>query len=315
MNQRQFERTEGNSVKEVQAGNLPADGTFVQAQRAMAGAVMRSMTNQQRMQSTWIDGRCMYEIAEELIKPNDRLTSFERLEIYNRQYWFRLVDSLSDDFPGLCKVLGQKKFDRLVTEYLNRYPSSSFTLRNLGNRLAQFIEEEPQLVLPHVKLCRQMANFEWAKVLAFDGESNQPLKAGSLSGMNPGSLLLRLQPYISLLECDYAFDDFLCGQKRAERMHTEAGSIPARSSKKTRIKMPNAERIYVAVHRFDNSVYYKRLEEDSFVLLKAISAGVDLENALANTVATIYSAPDDCPDLISKLSSWFETWSELGWFY
>ena len=43
----------------------------------------------------------MAEVAAEFIKPNDRLTSFERLEIYNRMYWFRLIDCVRDDCPGL----------------------------------------------------------------------------------------------------------------------------------------------------------------------------------------------------------------------
>jgi hypothetical protein len=42
----------------------------------------------------------MHDVAAEFIKPNDRLSSFERLEIYNRQYWFRVLDCLYDDYPG-----------------------------------------------------------------------------------------------------------------------------------------------------------------------------------------------------------------------
>ena len=58
------------------------------------------------MQKRWIDGRPMEEAAADFIKPNDRLSSFERLEIYNRQYWFRVLDCLWDDYPGLRAVLG-----------------------------------------------------------------------------------------------------------------------------------------------------------------------------------------------------------------
>ena len=46
--------------------------------------------------------------AASYIKPNDRLTSFERLEIYNRQYWFRVLGSMVEDFPGLRAVLGER---------------------------------------------------------------------------------------------------------------------------------------------------------------------------------------------------------------
>jgi len=48
----------------------------------------------------------MKAYAARYIKPNDRLTSFERLEIYNRQYWFRVLGGLAEDFPGLRAVLG-----------------------------------------------------------------------------------------------------------------------------------------------------------------------------------------------------------------
>ena len=71
-------------------------------------------------------------VVAEFIKPNDRLTSFERLEIYNRQYWFRLRDCFYDDYPGLRAVLGDGQFERLADAYLSKNPSQSFTLRNLG---------------------------------------------------------------------------------------------------------------------------------------------------------------------------------------
>ena len=85
----------------------------------------------------------MNKVADSFIKPNDRLTSFERLEIYNRVYWFRVLDCLYDDYPGLRAVLGEERFMKLITAYLAKYPSASFTLRNLGSRLEKFIREQP----------------------------------------------------------------------------------------------------------------------------------------------------------------------------
>jgi len=57
------------------------------------------------MQTTTEDGVSTGEIAAGYVKPNPRLTSFERLEIYNRQYWFRVIGSVSEDFPALEAVL------------------------------------------------------------------------------------------------------------------------------------------------------------------------------------------------------------------
>src|SRR5437016_13857583 len=92
-------------------------------QRFMAQMLFRPLNKESRMQRKWTDGRSMEEMAESFIKPNDRLTSFERLEIYNRQYWFRVLDCFYDDYPGLRAVLGEKKFTRLAEAYLIRYPS------------------------------------------------------------------------------------------------------------------------------------------------------------------------------------------------
>ena len=72
-------------------------------QRAMAGAIFRPLTARWRMQSQSDDGRNLRAEAAGFIKPNDRLSSFERLEIYNRQYWFRLLDCLYDDYPGSAR--------------------------------------------------------------------------------------------------------------------------------------------------------------------------------------------------------------------
>ncbi len=54
---------------------------------------MQPLTVGERMQPKRpMGGQCALWPAE-FIKPNDRLRSFERLEIYNRQYWFRLLSA------------------------------------------------------------------------------------------------------------------------------------------------------------------------------------------------------------------------------
>ena len=64
-------------------------------QRAMAAAVMMPLTPDEEMQRAAPDGRAMSEVAASFIAPNSRLTAFERLELYNRQYWLRVLGSLA----------------------------------------------------------------------------------------------------------------------------------------------------------------------------------------------------------------------------
>src|SRR4051812_3665147 len=88
-----------------------------QLQRVMGAALFRPLTARDEMQPVWTDGRATEAVAAEFIKPNDRLTASDRLEIYNRQYWFRLLDCLHDDYPGLRALLGQRKFHALCRAY------------------------------------------------------------------------------------------------------------------------------------------------------------------------------------------------------
>src|SRR5277367_2469451 len=178
-------------------------------QRMMAAAVVRPLTAGDGMQPKWIDGRPMEKVAAEFVSSNDRLSSFERLQLYNRMYWFRLFDAVRDDCPGLLAALGEETFVRLSQAYLARCPSQSFTLRNLCSRLERFITQNPGITAPRTALAAEIARFEWAQTVAFDGESLPVVDAALLAGTPPSRLRLGIQPYVTLLALRYPVDSFL----------------------------------------------------------------------------------------------------------
>ncbi len=92
---------------------------------------MRPLTRDDGMQRNWTDGSATSEVAAQFIKPNDRLDSFDRLQIYNQQYWWRLLGNFAEDFRGLRAVLGEREFDKLAVAYLDHCGSQSWTLRDL----------------------------------------------------------------------------------------------------------------------------------------------------------------------------------------
>ncbi len=152
----------------------------------MAGAVMRPLTAGGGMQSQMARWAAHDERWRPgFIKPNDRLTSFERLEIYNRQYWFRLRDCFYDDYPGLRAILGERRFERLAAAYLDAASLAILHLRNLGRRLVEFLEAEPRWIAPRQKPALDMARLEWAHIEAFDNEARPPLEVDSLLGADP----------------------------------------------------------------------------------------------------------------------------------
>ena len=282
----------------------------------MASAVFRPLTPRDRMQPRWKDGRLTSAVASEFIKPNDRLSSFDRLEIYNRVYWFRLLDCLYDDYPGLRAILGERKFGRLATAYLAKYPSTSFTLRNLGQHLEKFLREEPQWVAPNEELALDMARFEWAQVLAFDEAAEPPITSDDLLDTPPTKLRLRLQPYLSLLELNHAVDKFLLAVKKREAdvLRDEASNtfeaMPAARKGRRQVRLPRPERVYLAVHRYENQLYYKRLEPGAFAILACLGRGCTVANACAAGLRHSKRARN----WERQLREWFHDWSALGWF-
>jgi hypothetical protein len=278
-------------------------------QRLMAAAVVRPLDADSRLQSRWIDGRAMEKVAAEFIKPNDRLTSFERLQLYNQMYWFRLFDAIRDDCPGLLATLGEKAFGRLAQAYLAQCPSRSFTLRNLCSRLEAFVRRNPRLTAPRTSLALEIVRFEWAQTVAFDGESRPVVAAASLARTPPGRLRLGLQPYVTLLDLRYPVDTYLMSVKRRDAMRSEASNTPdskvvqRRSAR--RPPLPRLSRTCVAVHRLDNRLFYKRLDPAAFRILEALSRGVTLSRAIAA------AGPRVGPE---QVRAWFTSWMALGWF-
>ena len=273
---------------------------------------MRPLGHGDVMQKRWIDGRPTQKIAEGFIKPNDRLTSFERLEIYNRQYWFRIRDCFYEDYPGLRAILGDRKFERLTDAYLAQYPSQSYTLRNLGSRLVKFMEAEPRWTKPKTKLALDMARLEWAHIEAFDNEARPSLKTGDLAGVDAGKIRLKLQPHLTLLKLENEVDDFLIELKKKSGLRSEASNAMEQNQhrKKTRVKHGLKRRVnFLAIHRFEDSVYYKRLEPGQFLLLSALHRGATLERACAQLVGLKITG-----DLGATIQGWFSSWAALGWF-
>src|SRR5882672_8487023 len=172
----------------------PAPMNLEQLPRAVFDVVRQPLTEDERMREQTLDGRSTKEIAEQIIKPNDRLSSVERLEIYNRVYWFRILSSLADDFPGLRAVIGQEKFDAVLHGYLTELPSVSFTLRDLGSRLEAWLREHPEFIAGHERMALDMVRLEWADIEAYDTAEFPVLTQSELGGLGEDPVF-HLQPH------------------------------------------------------------------------------------------------------------------------
>lgn len=313
MAQRPIRPTARRPVRSEARRGTGRDGQLLEIQRRMAAAVMHPLTRGETMPRKRRDGTSNRSEAEAIIRPNDRLTSFERLEIYNRQYWFRLYTSFEEDFPGLEAIVGRARFDALTRAYLTDCPSESFSLRNLGSRLEAWLHKHPEHLGAHPRLALDMVRLEWAHIEAFDSEDRRRLSAEALAKIDENSTL-RLQPYLRVLALEYPVDDLLL-QVRNENGSAASSSNNASVARKRRhvrhVATLHPKPIHLAVHRHENSVWYKPLAAEEFALLSALIAGKALGEAIDEALAT-GSLPDDRQ--VTFLQETFATWSMLGWF-
>ena len=278
----------------------------------MHATLTRPLAPGDRTQRRWFDGSSAARAVAKLVKPSRTLRPLERVEIYNRMYWFRLLDSMAQDFPGLRALLGEKKFWPLIERYLAACPSRSFTLRDLGSRLARFIAHEPGLVAPHGAAARDLVRFEWAQIVAFDGPSLPCLKKRQLAGANAAELRFAVQPYLTLLTCRHPVDEYVLAVKRDGALRTEASNaVAARTdSANTVARLNRSGVLHIVVHRVDNQLYYKRLEPEAARLLRAIKAG----HSLAEACASAFGRSNlDAVEQAGKIRDLFALWMRLGW--
>jgi hypothetical protein len=117
---------------------------------------------------------------------------------------------------------------------------------------------------------------------------------------------------------NYEVDEFLLAVKknesavlRSEASNTFEAMPHASQGKKKRIQLPKRKRIYLAVHRHDNMLYYKRLEREGFVILTALRAGASVEEACLRGLS---STKRTGVDWNQEIKDYFDNWASLGWF-
>ena len=226
-----------------------------------------------------------FALAENEIISTPNLDACERLELYHRQYWFRLLDSIDEDFPTLKRLLGKENFWRLIEAYLELVPSRSFTLRHLGSGLADFLRVNPGLAGGHPVHAAELARLEYALCETFE----QP-KRSAVAPEKLAETTLALQPHLRL----FAF-------------HTPVDAIwrlDDKSAISDELLTPPAgvAKFHAAIFRHAARQIVRRIEAKEFSLLQAIAA--------TGSLATAFDTSDAAPE---EVSAWFQSWTEFGW--
>jgi len=280
-------------------------------QRRMIEDVLRPLAADESMQVQCADGSSVSDRAGAYIKPNRHLSAFERLEIYNRQYWFRVMAALAEDFPALKAVLGETRFEALARHYLASHPSRSFTLRNLGSSLPAWLAEHREFAGDRAELALDVARMEWAYIESFDLAELAPISMDETAALDT-EYCLTLQPHLRLLKLRYPVDDLVLsvhqGLRRKAASNRSGEETPSSSDEKIQDLHPCE--IWLAVHRHNLSVYYKQLGREEYEMLTNLATGNSLGTALEAAFRHVELNSDQQS---AQVGAWFSSWTELGW--
>ncbi|MEO5713976.1 MAG: DNA-binding domain-containing protein [Luteolibacter sp.] len=218
--------------------------------------------------------------AEELMKHGANLTPAESLELYHRQYWFRVLDSIAEDFPVLQKMAGDDDFWKLMEAYLLACPSSSFTLRHLGGRMAEFIAGWEGLDKQRRRWFSALARIEYGYMEVYEAAEWEPVPPERFMDAE-----LSLQPHVKLLALPVPAD--LCAEWD--------GFFPDDESP-----------VFLAVWRGESGGAAQcRLDSTEFELLKRLRKGGRLAELFAESI--------DREPTPEEVSAWFAAWQSRRW--
>ncbi len=232
-------------------------------------------------------------LTPRMIAGNARLGPTDQLEIYREQFWLRHVGALEEDFATILRLLGHDAFHVLAERYLDAYPPTSFSLRDLGAHLADFVAREaPYRDDPLLADC---ARIEWAFVEAFDAPDAAPIGPEVIASMPEDAwpdARLELHPGLQRVALGHPAHRY--------RAAIKAGEEPSR---------PAPEAVCVAVYRGPETLQYVEVEPLAFDLLERLSRG----EALGEACEAVAAGGGMAEELEAKVGGWFQFWSAAGW--
>ena len=252
------------------------------------------------------------ERTESFIQGNELLVPHERLELYAQQYWWRLIGTLKNDFPITLKILGEERFRKLSEAYLTECPSISFTLRHLGERLSDYIRDNPTLTEPLTDVLADAVKLEYAIDDVFCAGNCEPISLNDLQS-DPSELRLSLKPALKLLQLDHQVHKLIEAARLARRkgrgdasnVLTQEDSSESKALAEQEVDIESLKaNTFLVVHRLELSVYFKEQSETEFRILEALNSGETLESALEKTL------PHEEGFDLGKA---FQDWVSLGW--
>jgi hypothetical protein len=198
------------------------------------------------------------------------MSGLERLEVYNRQYWFRLITIFQEEYPCALHVIGLDTFNSWVIRYLDAHPPASPYLAEMDLGFPAFLRKRYRGLNRAQAL--EAAAYDKAFSRAFDGsdgagDSETSPSGNSGSSASSVSTQWRLVSHVTPLWLHWNFTAYRAACREDEAL-TKRIPLRPRGGKNG---------FGLCVHRHGNTLYEKPVSRAEFLLLDALGKSRTLD--------------------------------------
>ncbi len=212
-----------------------------------------------------------------------QLSASVRLGIYNRAYYYRLLDALASVFEQVQRNLGLAEFERIGLAYLGQHPSEHPAVERVGRLFPEYLRASNR-----GDALADLAELEWARLCALVAPN--PRAVASRASIDPGTFphaRLHLVPSLHWLELAPAALATFASRAWAEG----EGGRPE-------------ERVGVAVWRRQHAVSQQELGALEFQALQLAARGASTSEICAGFDTG--NAAEDALRAAQVLAAWFD---------
>lgn len=235
----------------------------------------------------------MSKEAARFVVQSKTLKPEQRVEIYNQQYWYRLINTLQDFYPFLVRLFSFNGFNEtLAIPYLRKHPPCHWSLNELGNKLPDWIkthykQEDRRFVFDSAQLDLAFLKIFFCRKTAFPEDKTEEFLEKPL----------KLQPHVSLHSHPYHLFEFRQALMEQSPDYWIDNPFP---------ELPKGEFHCCLFRNHFSQITWKELSQAEFLLLKEIEKGATIDNLcdfLESQEKAIQTEAEN------SLEAWFKHWT------
>lgn len=270
-----------------------------------AGIITQTIDDNSQINPIAPSGAKISQEACKYIVPSPTLEPFQRIQIYNQQYWWRLLSTLHDNFSLTTRILGYYKFNNTIGQpYLKKHPPNHWSLNHLGETLPQWIRT--QYTGKDKLLIQEAVDSDWGYNHSFfAGEIPSMNVHQAAKDINNTSLLketLYLQPHLHLFHFKHALFPFRDEMLKKSIEEWEGSELPP---------LKNDKNYFYVLYRNNHyNITWVQVDEFEYRLIEKFKRGSTIEQLcqwIENQNGCFLQAAAE------NLHLWFQEWTIRQW--